>query len=58
MTISADHTAPGQLASQQAAPDHVTEGAAAEAVRKFGITVEDYMLPARHPIQIVDQDAA
>src|SRR6478609_2978860 len=32
--------------------------AASEAVRKFGITVEDYMLPARHPIQIVGPDGA
>ncbi|MEE2567940.1 pyruvate dehydrogenase (acetyl-transferring) E1 component subunit alpha [Pseudarthrobacter sp. J64] len=27
-----------------------------EVVRKFGISVEDYMLPARHPIQMVDPD--
>lgn len=27
-----------------------------EAVRKFGISVEDYMLPARHPIQMVDPE--
>ena len=56
MTISADHTALGQDAPEQPAGNHVTEGAAAEAVRKFGITVEDYMLPARHQIQMVDQD--
>ncbi|MFE5835293.1 pyruvate dehydrogenase (acetyl-transferring) E1 component subunit alpha [Arthrobacter sp. NPDC056493] len=60
MTISADHTAPGapgqaQLASQQA-EDRYLPGAAAEAVLKFGITAEDYMLPARHQIQMVDQD--
>ncbi len=48
MTISADHTASDQ--AQQ--PEN--EDAAAEAVRKFGITVEDYMLPARHQIQMVD----
>ena len=28
----------------------------AESVRKFGITVEDYLLPARHPIQMVNPD--
>ncbi|MDQ0078496.1 pyruvate dehydrogenase (acetyl-transferring) E1 component subunit alpha [Arthrobacter oryzae] len=56
MTISADHTALGQDAPEQPAENRVTEGAAAEAVRKFGITVEDYMLPARHQIQMVDQD--
>ncbi|MDQ0677299.1 2-oxoisovalerate dehydrogenase E1 component alpha subunit [Arthrobacter pascens] len=50
MTISADHTAPDQ--AQQA----VNEDAVAEAVRKFGITVEDYMLPARHQIQMVDPE--
>ncbi|MFJ6078592.1 pyruvate dehydrogenase (acetyl-transferring) E1 component subunit alpha [Pseudarthrobacter sp. NPDC092419] len=27
-----------------------------EAVKKFGITVEDYLLPARHMIQMVDPD--
>ncbi len=32
------------------------EDAASEAVRKFGITVEDYMLPARHQIQMVGPD--
>jgi 2-oxoisovalerate dehydrogenase E1 component alpha subunit len=56
MTISADHTAPRPLTPEPAAPDPGTEDAAAEAVRKFGITVEDYMLPARRPIQMVDQD--
>ncbi|ALV42395.1 pyruvate dehydrogenase (acetyl-transferring) E1 component subunit alpha [Pseudarthrobacter sulfonivorans] len=50
MTISADHTAPDQAQRLPA------EDAASEAVRKFGITVEDYMLPARHQIQMVDQD--
>lgn len=50
MTISADHTAPDQDAKPP------TEDAVAEAVRKFGITVEDYMLPARHQIQMVDQE--
>ena len=43
MTISADHTAR-------------SEDALSEAVKKFGITVEDYMLPARHQIQMVDPD--
>jgi pyruvate dehydrogenase E1 component alpha subunit len=47
MTISADHTAPDQAP----APDALTE-----AVKKFGITAEDYMLPARHQIQMVDPD--
>ncbi|MFJ5860935.1 thiamine pyrophosphate-dependent dehydrogenase E1 component subunit alpha [Pseudarthrobacter sp. NPDC092439] len=49
MTISAD-----QADSAQA---HRPGGnAVTEAVRKFGITVEDYMLPARHQIQMVDPD--
>jgi 2-oxoisovalerate dehydrogenase E1 component alpha subunit len=60
MTISADHTAPGKTGQGQPAPgqaeDAYLPGAAAEAVRKFGITAEDYMLPARHQIQMVDQD--
>src|SRR6476620_10961535 len=50
MTISADHTAPDTTST--AAP----ENALTEAVKKFGITVEDYMLPARHQIQMVDPD--
>jgi len=50
MTISADHTAPDQAQRLPA------EDAVAEAVRKFGITAEDYMLPARHQIQMVDPD--
>lgn len=55
MTISADHTAPGHAAPDQA---HrlPAEDAVSEAVRKFGITAEDYMLPARHQIQMVDPD--
>lgn len=60
MTISADHTARDQAAQSGQAPeqgeDLHLEGAVAEAVRKFGITVEDYMLPARHQIQMVDQN--
>ncbi|MBT2552812.1 pyruvate dehydrogenase (acetyl-transferring) E1 component subunit alpha [Arthrobacter sp. ISL-5] len=60
MTISADHAAPGQTAQGRQSPDHIeeprNEGPVAEAVRKFGITAEDYMLPARHQIQMVDQD--
>ncbi|HEY1157035.1 MAG TPA: thiamine pyrophosphate-dependent dehydrogenase E1 component subunit alpha [Arthrobacter sp.] len=51
MTISADHTAP-DTTSPQEAPDTALN----EAVKKFGITVEDYMLPARHQIQMVDPD--
>src|SRR6478752_291404 len=49
MTISADSAA--QDSDTGSAPN-----AASEAVRKFGITVEDYMLPARHPIQMVSPD--
>lgn len=48
MTISADHTAPDQASKAPA------EDALSEAVKKFGITAEDYMLPARHQIQMVD----
>lgn len=55
MTISANHTARDQ-AGQGGQKDLHLEGAVAEAVRKFGITAEDYMLPARHQIQMVDQD--
>lgn len=50
MTISADHTAPDQAGRAPA------EDALSEAVKKFGITAEDYMLPARHQIQMVDPD--
>lgn len=50
MTISADHTAPDQASKAPA------EDAISEAVKKFGITAEDYMLPARHQIQMVDPD--
>ncbi|ADX74163.1 pyruvate/2-oxoglutarate dehydrogenase complex, dehydrogenase component alpha subunit [Pseudarthrobacter phenanthrenivorans Sphe3] len=55
MTISADHTAPGTTSPGQAdkAPH---EDALTEAVKKFGITAEDYMLPARHQIQMVAPD--
>ena len=60
MTISADHTAqhpaPGDQTPGAIAPDNAPEDAASEAVRKFGITVEDYMLPARHQIQMVGPD--
>ena len=68
MTISADHTAqqpaaghaePGAPAAGPAeTPDGTPENAASEAVRKFGITVEDYMLPARHQIQMVGPDGS
>lgn len=57
MTISADHAA-AQPAGPQSQPGQTGEDAVTEAVRKFGITVEDYMLPARHPIQMVDQEGA
>src|SRR6478752_830646 len=50
MTISADHAA--QPAAQQAAQQDPAD----DAVSKFGITVEDYMLPARHQIQMVGPD--
>ena len=50
MTISADHTAPEEASKAPA------EDALSEAVKKFGITAEDYMLPARHQIQMVDPD--
>ncbi|TPV52614.1 pyruvate dehydrogenase (acetyl-transferring) E1 component subunit alpha [Pseudarthrobacter phenanthrenivorans] len=55
MTISADHTAPGTTSPTEAdkAPH---EDALTEAVKKFGITAEDYMLPARHQIQMVAPD--
>lgn len=33
-----------------------TQDPIGESVRKFGITVEDYLLPARHPIQMVNPD--
>lgn len=60
MTISADHSAPVTAGQGEPAPEPAEDtylpGAAAEAVRKFGITAEDYMLPARHQIQMVDQD--
>ncbi|MDV2976894.1 UNVERIFIED_CONTAM: pyruvate dehydrogenase (acetyl-transferring) E1 component subunit alpha [Actinomycetes bacterium ARC8] len=51
MTISADHTAHPDTASQAPAED-----ALSEAAKKFGITAEDYMLPARHQIEMVDPD--
>ncbi|MEO5778979.1 MULTISPECIES: pyruvate dehydrogenase (acetyl-transferring) E1 component subunit alpha [Arthrobacter] len=68
MTISADHASqhsPADSATPGNVPgterdteqeDAAQENAASAAVRKFGITVEDYMLPARHQIQMVDQD--
>ena len=51
MTISADHTAHPDTTSQPPAEDALTE-----AAKKFGITAEDYMLPARHQIEMVDPD--
>ncbi|MGF9648071.1 pyruvate dehydrogenase (acetyl-transferring) E1 component subunit alpha [Pseudarthrobacter oxydans] len=50
MTISANHTAPDQTSEAPA------EDALTEAAKKFGITAEDYMLPARHQIEMVDPD--
>ncbi|MCZ9882320.1 thiamine pyrophosphate-dependent dehydrogenase E1 component subunit alpha [Arthrobacter sp. B2a2-09] len=52
MTISADHEAQGLA---EARPDDTEPNdQASEVRRKFGISVEDYMLPARHQIQMVD----
>lgn len=55
MTISADHTAPDttDTGHTSQAP---AEDALSEAAKKFGITAEDYMLPARHQIEMVDPD--
>ncbi|MDQ0868293.1 2-oxoisovalerate dehydrogenase E1 component alpha subunit [Arthrobacter sp. V1I9] len=50
MTISANHTAPHQTGEAS------TGNALSEAAKKFGITAEDYMLPARHQIEMVDPD--
>ncbi|VXB78677.1 3-methyl-2-oxobutanoate dehydrogenase subunit alpha [Arthrobacter sp. 9AX] len=50
MTISANHTAPHQAGTASA------EDALTEAAKKFGITAEDYMLPARHQIEMVDPE--
>ncbi|WP_050054091.1 pyruvate dehydrogenase (acetyl-transferring) E1 component subunit alpha [Pseudarthrobacter siccitolerans] len=50
MTISADHTA------REHAGPVPAEDALAEAAKKFGITAEDYMLPARHQIEMVDPE--
>ncbi|MEC3854038.1 pyruvate dehydrogenase (acetyl-transferring) E1 component subunit alpha [Paenarthrobacter ureafaciens] len=52
MTISANHTVPDM------APPVSPEGPIAESVHKFGISVEDYLLPAHHPIQMVDPRGA
>ncbi|WP_454811319.1 pyruvate dehydrogenase (acetyl-transferring) E1 component subunit alpha [Paenarthrobacter nitroguajacolicus] len=46
MTIHADHSA----------PETAVEDQAADVRTKFGISVEDYMLPARHQIQMVNPD--
>src|SRR6478752_104777 len=50
MTISADH------AAQQHAQQAGQQNPAGDAVSKFGVSVEDYMLPARHQIQMVGPD--
>ncbi|MBT8159255.1 MULTISPECIES: thiamine pyrophosphate-dependent dehydrogenase E1 component subunit alpha [Arthrobacter] len=56
MTISADHKEQGLA---DARPDEMDENEqASEVRRKFGISVEDYMLPARHQIQMVDPSGA
>ncbi|MFE8884445.1 pyruvate dehydrogenase (acetyl-transferring) E1 component subunit alpha [Pseudarthrobacter enclensis] len=57
MTISANHTAPDTRAPDTRTPD-AQDNALAEAVKKFGITAEDYMLPARHQIQMVAPDGS
>src|SRR4051794_32882951 len=63
MTISADHAAPehptaqpGSPNASQHSPRQAAPDAAGDAVSKFGITVEDYMLPARRQIQMVAPD--
>lgn len=50
MTISADHTAPEHTGTAPAGND------LSETAKKFGISTEDYMLPARHQIQMVAPD--
>ncbi|GAB2895723.1 pyruvate dehydrogenase (acetyl-transferring) E1 component subunit alpha [Neomicrococcus lactis] len=52
MTIPANHQSP------EKAPHVPSEVAVPEALRNFGISLEDYLLPARHQIQIVDQNGA
>ncbi|MEZ2388350.1 thiamine pyrophosphate-dependent enzyme [bacterium RCC_150] len=52
MTISADHQARGLADARPGQPE--ANDPAAEVQRKFGISVEDYMLPAHHQIQMVD----
>lgn len=52
MTISADHEA--QDLADARPDDSEVNDQASEVRRKFGISVEDYMLPARHQIQMVD----
>ncbi|MDQ0212048.1 pyruvate dehydrogenase (acetyl-transferring) E1 component subunit alpha [Arthrobacter sp. SRS-W-1-2016] len=56
MTISADHEAQGLADARPDATD--SNDQASEVRRKFGISVEDYMLPARHQIQMVDPSGA
>lgn len=50
MTLSAEGTLPGGNPAEQAGD------AVSSAVKKFGISVEDYLLPARSQIQMVDPD--
>lgn len=52
MTISADHEAQGLADARP--DDSAVNDQASEVRRKFGISVEDYMLPAHHQIQMVD----
>lgn len=44
------------LSTDQAPPAQPVNNRAAQAIQKFGISAEDYMLPARHQIQMVDPD--
>lgn len=53
MTISADHAAKAQTGTAHAVEPEVQ---AEEVRRKFGISLEAYMLPAHRQIQMVDPD--
>ena len=53
MVISADHTAKGHKGKSPAVEP---EAQAEEVRRKFGVSLEAYMLPAHRQIQMVDPD--
>ena len=53
MTISADHAAADTTSADQASAAPAGNDLS-ETAKKFGISAEDYMLPARHQIQMVD----